>query len=67
LAPKNKLEFANNADNYVAYYRSQWEDVLEVAALALPYMDKVFGNILITNILLYRAAMEAWNTRWLLY
>ncbi len=39
-----KARFANNPDNFVAYYKQQWEEVLEVAALALPYMDQTFGK-----------------------
>jgi hypothetical protein len=44
LAAARKTQFANNPDNYVTYYKGQWEEVLDVAALALPYLDKTFGK-----------------------
>jgi hypothetical protein len=39
-----KAELGNNPDNYVKFYKGQWDEVLEVAALALPYIDKTFGK-----------------------
>jgi hypothetical protein len=39
-----KMELANNPDNYVRFYKSQWEQLLELASLALPFMDKTFGK-----------------------
>lgn len=39
-----KSGFANNPDNYVIYYQAQWEQVLEVASLALPFIEKTFGK-----------------------
>jgi hypothetical protein len=39
-----KQQFRNDADLFVRYYQSQWEDVLELAAKAIPYMDKTFGK-----------------------
>lgn len=44
LPPARKTQFANNPDNYVAYYKEQWEDVLDVAAMALPFIEKNFGK-----------------------
>lgn len=44
LSATGKRQFANNPDNYVAYYKGQWEEVLDIAELALPYMDKTFGK-----------------------
>lgn len=44
LPAARKAEYKNNPDNYVAFYKGQWEEVLDVAALALPYMDKTFGK-----------------------
>ena len=44
LPAARKADYKNNPDNYVAFYKGQWEDVLEVAALALPFMDKTFGK-----------------------
>lgn len=44
LPVARKAEYKNNPDNYVAFYKGQWEEVLEVAALALPFMDKTFGK-----------------------
>lgn len=43
LATARKADYGNNADNYVKFYKGQWDEVLDVAALALPYMDKTFG------------------------
>jgi hypothetical protein len=44
LPAARKTSFKNNPDNFVAFYKGQWEEVLEVAALALPFMDKTFGK-----------------------
>jgi hypothetical protein len=44
LPAARKTQFANNPDNYVTYYKRQWEEVLDIAALALPYIDKTFGK-----------------------
>ena len=44
LPAARKADYKNNPDNYVAFYKSQWEEVLDVAALALPFMDKTFGK-----------------------
>lgn len=43
LPANRKAELANNPDNFVAQYKGQWEEVLDVAALALPYIEKTFG------------------------
>lgn len=44
LPANRKTQFGNNPDNYVTYYRRQWEEILELASLALPYMDAKFGK-----------------------
>jgi hypothetical protein len=44
LSPRQKQQYANNADNFVSHYREEWETVLEKAAKALPFMDKTFGK-----------------------
>jgi hypothetical protein len=41
---RKKEEFENNADNFVAFYKQQWEEILDIAALVLPYIDKTFGK-----------------------
>lgn len=38
-----KSRYGNKADNFIASYRKEWENVLELASSALPYMDKTFG------------------------
>lgn len=38
-----KAQMNNNPDNYVKHYENEWKDVLEIAAIALPYMEKTFG------------------------
>lgn len=43
LSEANKIKFGN-PDNYVAYYKHQWEEVLDLASLALPIMDQTFGK-----------------------
>lgn len=44
LADNKKAQYGNNPDNYVATYKRQWEEVVEIAALALPFIDKTFGK-----------------------
>lgn len=44
LPAARKTSFKSNPDNFVAFYKAQWEEVLDVAALALPFMDKTFGK-----------------------
>jgi hypothetical protein len=44
LSAARKAELANNPDNYVKFYKGQWEQLLDDAAEALPYMDKTFGK-----------------------
>jgi hypothetical protein len=44
LSATRKAELANNPDNYVRFYKAQWEELLESASLALPFMDKTFGK-----------------------
>ena len=44
LPENRKASYGNNPDNFVASYRGQWEEVLEIAALALPYIEKTFGR-----------------------
>ncbi|MFI5131708.1 MAG: M1 family metallopeptidase [Chitinophagales bacterium] len=44
LSAARKAELANNPDNYVRFYKGQWEQLLEGAAQALPFIDKTFGK-----------------------
>ncbi len=44
LSATMKTQLLNNPDNYVIYYKSQWEEILDVAALALPYIENTFGK-----------------------
>jgi len=44
LSATRKAEYDNNADNFIEHYKSQWEEVLELAKLALPYIEKTFGR-----------------------
>ena len=44
LPAARKADYENNADNFVSHYQLQWEDALEVARLALPYIEKTFGR-----------------------
>jgi hypothetical protein len=44
LSATRKAEYKNNPDNFVAFYKGQWDEVLDVAALMLPYMEKTFGR-----------------------
>ena len=44
LPATRKAEYENNPDNFVNYYRGQWEDALELAKLALPYIETTFGR-----------------------
>jgi hypothetical protein len=39
-----KTLLKNNPDNYVLYYKSQWEELLNNAAFIIPYIDSVFGK-----------------------
>jgi len=43
-SPNFKKRFNNNASNYIQFYEKEWQDVLELAAKALPFMDKTFGK-----------------------
>lgn len=44
LPEARKTQYGNDPNKFVASYRRQWEEVLELAALALPYIDKTFGK-----------------------
>ncbi|MEO8403944.1 MAG: M1 family metallopeptidase [Chitinophagaceae bacterium] len=44
LSAAKKMEYMNNPDNYVTYYKNQWEELLDIAVFALPYMEKTFGK-----------------------
>lgn len=44
MAEDRKAQFQNSAENFVEYYKAQWEEILDIAALALPYMDRTFGK-----------------------
>lgn len=36
--------FYGSAENFIANYKAEWETVLELAAKALPFIDKTFGK-----------------------
>ena len=44
LSATRKLQFQNNPDNYMNFYKSQWEQLLEMVSEALPFMEKTFGK-----------------------
>lgn len=44
LPAATKALMANNPDNYVKYYKAQWDDLLEMVSAALPFIDKTFGK-----------------------
>jgi hypothetical protein len=44
LSVADKAALGNNPDNYVKFYRGQWESLLEGAAIVLPYMEQHFGK-----------------------
>jgi hypothetical protein len=44
LSDTRKAQYDNKPENYVAFYQGQWEDVLELAEIALPYIEKTFGR-----------------------
>ena len=44
LSPARKQQYGNDAANFIADYKDEWETVLEKAAKVLPFMDKTFGK-----------------------
>lgn len=38
-----KSRYGNKAENFIASYQKEWDKVLDLAARAIPYMDKTFG------------------------
>ncbi|MEP6674867.1 MAG: M1 family metallopeptidase [Ferruginibacter sp.] len=44
MSAGQKRNYDNDENNFIANYKSEWEDVLELAAKALPFMDKTFGK-----------------------
>jgi Peptidase family M1 domain len=44
LTVSQKAELGNNPDNYVRFYKAQWEQLLDIAAIALPFIEKTFGR-----------------------
>ena len=38
-----KSRYGNKAENFIASYQKEWDNVLDLAARAIPYMDKTFG------------------------
>lgn len=38
-----KSRYGNKAENYIASYQKEWDNVLDLASRAIPYMDKTFG------------------------
>ncbi|HEX7845449.1 MAG TPA: M1 family metallopeptidase [Chitinophagaceae bacterium] len=43
MSEKSKAEYKNNPDQYVAYYKWEWERLLEMAYVMLPFIEKTFG------------------------
>lgn len=41
---RQKQQYGNNAENFIASYKEDWETVLDKAAKVLPFMDKTFGK-----------------------
>jgi hypothetical protein len=39
-----KAQMSNNPDNYVKHIENEWKEVLDVAAMALPFIEKTFGK-----------------------
>ena len=44
FSARQKQQYNNNADNFIASYREEWETVLDNAAKVLPFMDAHFGK-----------------------
>lgn len=44
FSARQKQQYGNNADNFVANYKEEWETVLDNAAKVLPFMDAHFGK-----------------------
>ena len=40
----DKVKLGNNPDNYVIYYKQQWEQLFDVASAALPFMESKYGK-----------------------
>lgn len=38
-----KNRYGNKPENYIASYQKEWDNVLDLAARAIPYMDRTFG------------------------
>jgi hypothetical protein len=39
-----KTQMKNSPDNYVKHIEREWKEVLDIAALALPFIEKTFGK-----------------------
>lgn len=44
FSASQKNRYGNSADKYIEAYKADWEDVLNLAATALPYMDEHYGK-----------------------
>ena len=44
MSPAQQQRYGNDQNNFIGSYQQEWEHVLELAATALPYMDKTFGK-----------------------
>ncbi len=44
FSARQKQQFGNNADNFVANYQEEWETVLDNAAKVLPFIETHFGK-----------------------
>jgi hypothetical protein len=41
---RQKQQYGNNPANFIQHYKEEWEEILDLAAAALPYMDRTFGK-----------------------
>ena len=44
FSARQKQQYGNDAEKFIASYREEWETVLDNAAKVLPFMDKTFGK-----------------------
>jgi hypothetical protein len=44
FSARQKSQYGNNPDNFVASYKEEWEAVVDNAAKVLPFIDKNFGK-----------------------
>ncbi|MEI9942716.1 MAG: hypothetical protein WDN26_00700 [Chitinophagaceae bacterium] len=44
LGARQKAEYGNSLDSYLRLYKAQWEQLLEMIAMAQPFVEKNFGK-----------------------